>query len=68
MGSGYMTAGDLVVVPFGCSTPILIRPATRPNEYSYAGDVYIDGYMNGEAVQETEANNPRRVVSKYMLC
>jgi hypothetical protein len=68
MGSGYMTAGDLVVVPFGCSTPIILRPEGRRNEYRYVGDVYIDGYMHGEAVQQLEAGNNNRAVSKYMLC
>jgi len=68
MGSGYMTAKDVVVVPFGCSTPILLRPEGRRDEYKYVGDVYIDGYMHGEAVAQMEARDPRRVVSKYMLC
>jgi hypothetical protein len=43
MGSGNMTRGGLVVVPFGCSTPILLRPEGRNSKYRYVGDVYIDG-------------------------
>ncbi|KAF3001383.1 hypothetical protein E8E13_006867 [Curvularia kusanoi] len=68
MGSGYMTANDVIVVPFGCSTPILLRPEGRGNEYRYVGDVYIDGYMHGEAVVQMEAKDAKRVVSKYVLC
>jgi hypothetical protein len=68
MGSGYMTAGDLVVVPFGCSTPILLRPEGRRDEYKYVGDIYIDGYMHGEAVQEMKAGYANRVPAEYMLC
>jgi hypothetical protein len=68
MGSGYMTTGDLVVVPFGCSTPILLRPEGRRDEYRYVGDVYIEGYMHGEAVQQLKAGDDNRIVSKYMLC
>jgi hypothetical protein len=68
LGSGYMTAKDIVVVPFGCSTPILLRPESRRDEYCYVGDIYIDGFMNGEAVAEMETKDPKRVVSKYMLC
>jgi hypothetical protein len=68
MGSGYMTTGDLVVVPFGCSTPILLRPEDRRDEYRYVGDVYIEGYMHGEAVQQLDAGVNNRVESKYMLC
>jgi hypothetical protein len=68
MGSGYMTAGDLVVVPFGCSTPILLRHEGRRNEYHYVGDVYVEGYMHGEAISQMEAKDPQRAVSKFMLC
>jgi hypothetical protein len=68
MGCGYMTAGDLVVVPFGCSTPILLRPEGRRDEYRYVGDIYIEGYMYGEAVQQLEAEKKNRIVVKYMLC
>jgi len=68
MGSGYMTAGDLVVVPFGCSTPVMLRPEGRRDEYRYIGDVYVDGYMFGEAVGEWEKGEPGRSVVEYMLC
>jgi hypothetical protein len=68
LGSGFMTAGDIIVVPFGCSTPIILRAEGRRNEYRYIGDVYIDGYMHGEAVREMEAKDPKRVPSDYMLC
>ncbi|KAH7075820.1 heterokaryon incompatibility protein-domain-containing protein [Paraphoma chrysanthemicola] len=68
LGSGYMTAEDVVVVPFGCSTPIILRPENRLGEYRYVGDIYIDGYMHGEAIAEMEAGDPKRVVSKYKLC
>jgi hypothetical protein len=68
MGSGYMSAGDLVVVPFGCSTPILLRPEGRRDEYRYIGDVYVDGYMHGEAVKEMEDGSVKRATAEYMLC
>ncbi|KAH5216969.1 hypothetical protein HBH68_056640 [Parastagonospora nodorum] len=67
MGSGYMTHGDIVVVPLGCSTPILLRPVGQRNEYVYVGDIYVDGYMHGEAVREMETGKPSRSVSKYIL-
>lgn len=67
MGSGYMTIGDIVVVPLGCSTPILLRPVGQRNEYVYVGDIYVDGYMHGEAIQEMETGIPSRSVSKYIL-
>jgi hypothetical protein len=68
MGSGFMTKGDIVVVPYGCSTPILLRTEGRRGEFRYVGDVYIDGYMHGEAIGEMAAGHPNRVESRYMLC
>lgn len=67
MGSGNLTAGDLIVVPFGCSTPIILRPEGLRNEYRYVGDIYIENYMHGEAVKQMEAKDPQRVVSEYIM-
>jgi hypothetical protein len=50
LGSGAMTVDDIVVVPYGCATPILLRPDGPDGEYRYVGDVYVDGLMNGEAL------------------
>ncbi|KAF4967947.1 hypothetical protein FSARC_4600 [Fusarium sarcochroum] len=52
MGSGFMLAGDIVVVPLGCSTPILLRAEGTQGEYRFVGDIYIDGYMYGRAVEQ----------------
>jgi hypothetical protein len=65
LGSGFMTKGDLIIVPLGCSTPILIRPEGRDNEYRYVGDVYIDGFMYGEAIDQWERGNLK--LRKYVL-
>jgi hypothetical protein len=61
MGSGCMQRGDLVVVPYGCSTPILLRKDgyNTPQEYIFVGDVYIDGYMHGRAIEELGARRLR---------
>lgn len=61
LGSGAMARGDVVVVPYGCSTPVLLRPEgsssedgseKRTQEYRFVGDVYIHGYMDGEAMDQ----------------
>jgi len=51
MGTGFMAVDDIVVVPLGCSTPIILRRGGINGEYEFVGDVYIDGYMEGEAVR-----------------
>jgi hypothetical protein len=50
MGSGFMAPGDVVVVPLGCYTPIILRPQGSTGEYRFVGDVYIHGYMHGQAM------------------
>lgn len=65
MGSGFMAAGDTVVVPLGCPTPVLLRPEGPRGEYRYVGDVYIHGYMEGKAVQQWQ--NGERELRKFVL-
>lgn len=65
LGTGFMMPGDVIVVPLGCSTPIVLRP--EDNEYRFVGDVYINGYMRGRAVQENEEGMKGREVRQYVL-
>lgn len=65
MGSGFMAAGDTVVVPLGCATPVLLRPEGPRGEYRFVGDVYIHGYMDGEAVRHWQKGE--REVRKYVI-
>lgn len=62
MGSGYMATGDIVVVAYGCDTPIILRREGPGNEFRYVGDVYIHGVMHGEALA-----GGKRPVHKYIL-
>ncbi|KAL1865360.1 hypothetical protein Daus18300_007250 [Diaporthe australafricana] len=65
MGTGFMTRGDIIVVPLGCSTPVVLRP--DDDGYRFVGDVYISGYMHGRAVSESEAGDPDRDIRSYVL-
>ena len=51
MVTGFMTTGDEIIVPYGCRTPIVIRREGRHKEYRLIGDVYIDGFMDGLAIE-----------------
>ncbi|KAK8040858.1 heterokaryon incompatibility protein-domain-containing protein [Apiospora phragmitis] len=37
MGTGYMAPGDIIVVPPGCSTPVLLRAEGPRGEYRFVG-------------------------------
>jgi len=57
LGTGSMQVDDIVVVALGCHSPIILRPdgnqsQGRGKKYRYAGDIYVHGYMNGEALDE----------------
>lgn len=67
MGCGSMLPHDVVVVPFGCSTPIILRPEGISGQlrYRFVGDIYIHGYMYGQAVVDYE--NGKRQAREYVL-
>lgn len=65
MGTGFLRNGDIVCVPLGCSTPVILHEE-RNGEYRFIGDAYVDGYMYGKAVQELK--DKKRKVKKYVLC
>lgn len=54
LGSGFIGANDVVVVPLGCSTPIVLRRGGPEGEYRYVGDIYIDQYMHGKAIEQLD--------------
>ncbi|KAF2968947.1 hypothetical protein GQX73_g4617 [Xylaria multiplex] len=64
MGSGFMAVGDIICVPLGCRTPIILRPDGN-GEYRLVGDAYLDGYMNGRAVEEWK--NGTKKLNNYVL-
>ncbi|KAK4098446.1 hypothetical protein N658DRAFT_223308 [Parathielavia hyrcaniae] len=49
MASERVRKGDLVVVLFGCSVPVLLRPSGDEGESAFAlvGKCLLDGFMNG---------------------
>ncbi|KAI0538215.1 heterokaryon incompatibility protein-domain-containing protein [Xylaria digitata] len=64
MGSGFMAVGDIICVPLGCRTPIILRPDGN-GEYRLVGDTYLDGYMYGRAVEEWK--NGTKKLNTYVL-
>lgn len=50
LGSGALHGDDIICVPLGCSTPVILRK--HGEGYLFVGDVYVDGYMYGKAMDE----------------
>jgi hypothetical protein len=49
----YVQTGDMVCILFGCSVPILLR---ADDALTVAGEAYVQGIMDGEAVPESDDN------------
>jgi hypothetical protein len=64
MGSGFMENGDVVVVPLGCRTPVILRECGN-GEYRFVGDIYINKYMEGRAIKCLDDRS--KELRKYVL-
>jgi hypothetical protein len=42
--------GDFVCIIFGCSVPVVLRWCAEKEAYSFVGECYLDGFMNGKAL------------------
>lgn len=51
MAASRAKRGDLVCVLFGCSIPVLLRELDK-GTYEFIGECYLDGFMNGEALEK----------------
>ncbi|KAI0505832.1 heterokaryon incompatibility protein-domain-containing protein [Xylaria bambusicola] len=51
MASGVIETGDVVCVPFGCSTPVVLRPEGGSRKHKFISDAYVDGFMYGKALE-----------------
>ena len=65
MGTGFMAPDDVVVVPLGCYTPIILRPEGSRGEYRFVGDVYIHGYMRGKVIDQWREG--KRKIEKFVI-
>ncbi|KAK3496050.1 hypothetical protein B0T13DRAFT_276689 [Neurospora crassa] len=54
MGPSSMQPGDMVVVFPGARIPFVLRPTGEDNTFTYVGDVYCDGIMDGEITLRKE--------------
>lgn len=50
-GTRYMKQGDHVYVLYGGAPLYILRPQDKPQEYTYIGGAYMEGYMRGKAIK-----------------
>jgi hypothetical protein len=55
--------GDLICVLFGCSVPVLLRKSASRDSYSLIGECFLDGYMNGLALE-----HPGLRETSFVIC
>jgi hypothetical protein len=60
----HARVGDLVAIVFGCSTPLIIRPHEK--RFVVVGEAYVQGFMNGEAVQLTDGEKCK--AQSFLFC
>ncbi|KAK5661868.1 hypothetical protein OQA88_9976 [Cercophora sp. LCS_1] len=50
LGINTLMTKDIVVVPLGCSTPVILRPEGSLGEYRFVSEAYVESFMDGLAV------------------
>lgn len=52
LGPRIMSPGDKVCILFGSQVPFVMRPSPLEQQYRLCGESYIQGIMNGEAIEQ----------------
>lgn len=54
MGAHLAQEGDVVVVFSGARLPYILRPSGPENDFTFVGEAYCDGIMDGEILQRSK--------------
>ncbi|KAI1360469.1 heterokaryon incompatibility protein-domain-containing protein [Xylaria arbuscula] len=65
LASGFIECGDEVCVPFGCSTPVILRAEGDTRTNRFVSDAYVDGFMYGKALELHQKD--RTLAKSYTL-
>ena len=64
LGPGKVEVADVVVILYGCSVPVILRPqlpsvsgTTGSKGYSFIGEAYVCSKMDGEALYDGKSSN-----------
>lgn len=59
LGPSSMMSGDVMVVLFGGKVPFVLR-AVAEDQWKLVGECYVDGFMEGEAIDSRQRNAAKR--------
>jgi len=61
--------GDLLVIVFGCDTPLLLRPVNDGRQWLLIGECFCFGIMDGEALNAIQARGLfKKATRKFKIC
>ena len=56
LGPSSCEVGDVVCILYGCSVPVILRRRSEGFGYTFIGECYVHGMMDGEAIMLKETN------------
>lgn len=62
--------GDLVCILFGCSVPVLLRPCKDcdgEETFTFVGECFLDGYMEGQGLDDPGSDDPGCSVRDFCI-
>lgn len=61
-------SGDRICILFGCSVPCVLRPTNDgTGHYTFVGEAYIYGKMDGEAIAAMSESELRKVTKEFII-
>jgi hypothetical protein len=58
---------DVICILFGCSVPVVLRKVGRTDRYTFVGECYVHGMMDGEALPAKKLAHPYPNVKYFVI-
>ena len=65
--SHYAQPNDIICIIFGCSVPVLLRRNIDNVSFTFMGECYVHGYMDGEAIGRERLIYPYKKAEEFKL-
>lgn len=68
LGPPKCDKGDLVCILFGCSVPVILRMSPKnEDKYTFVGECYVHGMMDGEAIPPQRPKYPYAQIKGFTI-